>query len=123
MNTFFVKKSIYDSFIKELNSRNKYASDYEIFQMLLDRRVFFKYYDNVVIHVNSGGASDNAIGGYFEVAKISIDHGCGRISAISALIKKIITRKAAKMLILIGLAHIRDKGLAKYCKNIIKLPK
>jgi len=122
LNTFFVKKSIYDSFIKDINSLYVPAVDYEMFQMLLDRNVFFKYYDNVIVHANTGGISDNAMKGYFQVAKISINHGCGRISAINALIKKVVIRKAAIILTRIGLAHMRDKFLVKYSKNIVKLP-
>jgi hypothetical protein len=123
LNTYFVKKDIYDSFFKELDFRYKYAVDYEMFQMLLDRNVFFRYCDNVIVHIESGGISDNAMQGYFQVAKISIDHGCGRISAIVALMKKVITRKAALILSRIGLAHMRDEYIAHYCKNIIRLPK
>ena len=119
--TFFVKKSIYDTFIYNVDAKYIYAGDFKMYQMLLDRNAVFTYFDKAITHMSSGGISDGAIQGYIQIAEIAIEHGCSRASALIHLVTKIISRSFSQLLIWLGLNRLRNMCLTNYYKNIVKL--
>lgn len=121
LNTYFVKKMVYDQFFSKLNKSYIYAGDFETFQMLIDRQAYFRYLDKTFVNVSSGGISDNAFKGYFQIARISIDHGCSRVSAVYHLLTKLLSRSIASILLRFGLIGLRNRLLTASCPNIIKL--
>lgn len=121
LNTYFVKKTVYDQFINKLNKNYVYAVDFEIFQMLLDQQANFRYFGKIIVHMSSGGISDNALQGYLEIAHISIDHGCSRVSAIYSLLAKLISRSVSTILLRFGMVKLRNGLLTASCPNIINL--
>ena len=121
LNTYFVKKIIYDRFIHTLNTKYIYAGDFEMFQMLIEQKAIFRYFDKPIVNMSSGGISDNAFKGYFQIARISIDHGCSRVSAIYSLLAKLISRSISTILLSLGLVQLRNWLLTASCPNIIKL--
>lgn len=121
LNTYFVKKIIYDQFIHTLNTKYIYAGDFEMFQMLIERKATFRYFDKPIVNMSSGGISDNAFKGYFQIARISIDHGCSRVSAIYFLLTKLISRSVSTILLRLGLVKLRNRLLTASSPNIIVL--
>lgn len=121
LNTYFVKKMIYDQFIHALNAKYIYSGDFKMFQMLIDSKVTFRYLDKTFVNMSSGGISDNEFKGYFQIAWISIDHGCSRALATYYLFAKLLSRSVSTILLHIGMVKLRNWLLTASCPNIIKL--
>lgn len=124
LNSFFVKKNIYDNIINsDIIYTFKVAPDFKIYQMLLDANVNFTYLNKVIVHVSAGGISDSIFLGYFEIAAISIDHGCPKINVFIQLIRKLIIRSIALTSKRLGLAFVRDAYFSIFSRNIKKISK